>query len=256
MIRATGDVEIWGPVSSATVIAGRNIILRSEVQGMNETRIRAGGKIAAVSVEDAEVAARDSIFVLEALVECRVGARRRVMLGQEGKFVGGAVMAGELLQVAHLGHPKGARTEVKVATPELLQKWHEIWREALAKEMAPLQEKQEALQGSVGALQRRKERRGGRLEPDNEQLLIKMERDFESVHSQCQEIEQRMKKLPSREQFAEAGRIRVLEKLYPGVVINLGTTNFVPRDQDEAERLMEGPDGITVEWLESCLATF
>lgn len=255
-IRAGRDVEVWGEVNGATIIADRNIVLRSAINGMNDTIIRAGGRIAAVSIKDAEVAARDSIFVLESLIDCRLGARRRIMMGPEGKLSGGAVVAGELLHVAQLGRLEGSSVQVKVATPDLIQKWHEIWREELHRETEPLRRKKEKLEESIGALIRRKERRGGVLTPHNEQLLCKMEHDLDGLSESWKEIELRMKKLPTREQFARAGKISGLKRLHTGVVLILGTTNFVPRNEDEAQQLLEGPDGITVEWIESCLAAF
>lgn len=256
IIRATADVEVWGPVSSAVIMAGRNLVLRDEVVGLGETSIRAGGNIAAVSVEGAEIAAKDSLFVRDALLKCRAGARRRVMMGPEGKLAGGTVVAGEHLQVAYLGDTEGERTIVKVATPELLPKWLELYRERLLKQMAPHKEKASKLRQGIEALKKRKARRAGQLEPQNEQLLVRMERDLAEVTLQCQEIELRAKKLPGREKLAEAGKIIVLKGLSPKVVINLGSVNLSPRNEDETRFLMEGPEGITAQWIESCLASF
>ena len=256
IIQAGGDVEILGPVSGATIVAGRNVVLRSEVKGMGETSIRAGGNIAAISVEEADIAARDSLYVMEELIDCRLGARRRVLMGPQSRLAGGTVVAGEMLQVTYLGRPDGPRTQIKVATPDLLLKWQELIKERHARELKPLKEKIAKLRGGIDALERRKVRRGGKLTPQNEQLLQKMQRDVEETSRLCREIEERMKKLPGREHLAKAGRICGLETLYPNVVINLGTMNFSPRDEEETERLVEGPDGITVEWIESCLAAF
>ena len=94
VIRATGDVEVWGPVGEAVLVAGRNMVLRGKVIGFDQASIRAGGSIAAISIEGADVAAKDSLFVLETLDGCRAGARRRVIMGPEGKLVSGTVLAG------------------------------------------------------------------------------------------------------------------------------------------------------------------
>ena len=256
IIRATGDVEVWGPVGEAVIVAGRNVVLRGKVVGFDQASIRAGGSIAAISIEEADVAAKDSLFVLNSLDGCRAGARRRVIMGSEGKLVGGTVLAGELLQVAVLGSSGGPPTMVKVATPEILVKWQELRREVFAEEKERIKEAAARLQSGIDALSRRRARRGGQLEPQNEKLLQRMKRELSQNSDLQDELEERMKKIPGREEFARAGRIAGLRKLHSGVTIQMGTINFAPRDEKECQQLISGSDGLTMEWIESCLATF
>ncbi len=86
-------------------------------------------------------------------------------MGPEGKLVGGTVLAGELLQVAVLGSSDGPSTVVKVATPEILVKWQELRREVFAEEKERIKEAAARLESGIDALSRRRDRRGGQLDP-------------------------------------------------------------------------------------------
>ncbi len=50
-VTATGNIEILGAVEAASIIAGKNIVLKTGIQGMDKGVLQAGGNITARFIE-------------------------------------------------------------------------------------------------------------------------------------------------------------------------------------------------------------
>jgi len=102
-VKATGNVEVWGVVEAATIIAGKNIVLKAGIQGMDKGVLRAGGNITARFIEKTQVQANGSLFT-DYIAHSTVSVLGRVALsGRHAKIIGSVIRAGKEVVARHVG---------------------------------------------------------------------------------------------------------------------------------------------------------
>lgn len=113
-VETTGNIEVRGYVEGATLIAGKDIILKNGMQGMSQGRLEAGGNIVARFIERATLSAKGSIYA-DYIVYCLVTAGDSVILsGKFGKLLGGVVRAGKEITAKTIGSPGSDHTQVEL----------------------------------------------------------------------------------------------------------------------------------------------
>ena len=102
-VKATGNIEIWGAVEAAAIIAGKNIVLKAGIQGMERGMLQAGGNITARFIEKAQVQARGSLFS-DYVAHSTVNVLGRVALsGRYAKIIGSVIRAGKEVIARYVG---------------------------------------------------------------------------------------------------------------------------------------------------------
>lgn len=102
-VKATGNIEIWGVVEAATIIAGKNILLKAGIQGMDRGVLQAGGNITARFIEKTQVQAGGSLFS-DYIAHSTVSVFGRVALsGKHDKIIGSVIRAGKEVVARHVG---------------------------------------------------------------------------------------------------------------------------------------------------------
>ena len=103
-VKTTGDITINGHVETASLYAGKDVILRNGMQGSGSGIIHAGGNVIARFLEQIRVYAGNEINV-GALLNCEVEAGRNVIIsGNRGTIIGGTVKAVEQISSASIGN--------------------------------------------------------------------------------------------------------------------------------------------------------
>lgn len=126
-IEATGLIEVSGYVEGATLIAGRDIILKNGIQGMDKGKLIAGGNIVAKFMENCTAEAKGNI-VSDYIVHCSVIAGGGVtMKGKWGKIIGGHVRAGREVSACIIGSPSYDQTIIEIGVaPEMRARYVEL----------------------------------------------------------------------------------------------------------------------------------
>lgn len=113
-VETTGSIEVQGYVEGATLIAGKDIILRNGMQGMSQGKLVAGGNIVARFIERATLTAKGSVFA-DYMVYCLITAGDSVVLkGKFGKVLGGVVRAGKEITAKTIGSPGSDHTQIEL----------------------------------------------------------------------------------------------------------------------------------------------
>lgn len=113
-VEATGSIEVRGYVEGATLIAGKDIVLRNGMQGMSQGKLEAGGNIVARFIERTTLLAKGSVFA-DYMVYCLITAGENVLLkGKFGKLLGGVVRAGKEITAKTIGSPGSDRTQIEL----------------------------------------------------------------------------------------------------------------------------------------------
>jgi uncharacterized protein (DUF342 family) len=113
-VEATGSIEVRGYVEGATLIAGKDIVLRNGMQGMSQGKLECGGNVVARFIERANITARGSVFA-DYIVHCLIVAGDSVVLkGKWGKLLGGVIRAGKEVTAKTIGSPGNDQTQIEL----------------------------------------------------------------------------------------------------------------------------------------------
>ena len=113
-VKTTGDITINGHVETASLLAGKDVILRNGMQGSGNGVIHAGGNVMARFLEQIQVFAGNEINV-GALLNCKVEAGRNVVIsGNRGTIIGGSVKAVEQITSASIGNRAAVKTQLVI----------------------------------------------------------------------------------------------------------------------------------------------
>ena len=113
-VKTTGDITINGHVETASLFAGKDVILKNGMQGSGNGIIHAGGSVMARFLEQIQVYAGDEINV-GALLNCEVEAGRNVIIsGNRGTIIGGSVKAVEQISSASIGNRAAVTTRLVI----------------------------------------------------------------------------------------------------------------------------------------------
>ncbi|SCP99190.1 DUF342 domain-containing protein [Anaerobium acetethylicum] len=117
-IKATGSITIDGKVEGAHITAGKDIILRSGVQGCNKAYIKSCGNIYSKFIEMAKVEAKGMILT-NAIINSTVLSEDTVILrGNKGLISGSSVKGVKGVEAVTVGTKAGVRTKVSAGASE------------------------------------------------------------------------------------------------------------------------------------------
>ena len=126
-VKTTGNITVNGHVETASLFAGKDVILRNGMQGSGNGVIRAGGNVMARFLEQTQVFAGSEINV-GALLNCEVEAGQSVVIsGNRGTIIGGTVSAVEQILTASIGNRAAVTTQLVIGLDcEFRHKMEEI----------------------------------------------------------------------------------------------------------------------------------
>lgn len=206
-IEASGLIEIGGYVEGATLIAGRDIILKNGIQGMDKGKLIAGGNIVAKFMENCTAEAKGNI-VSDYIVHCSVLAGGGVtMKGKWGKIIGGHVRAGREVTASTIGSPSYDHTIIELGVaPEIRAKYVEY--DAMRVQLKTQLQKIESLVRVVPT-----------NDSDRQEMRDKLIATHDHINQQYEEIVQQIEEYNEILSKASGGRVNVTNCAYPNVKI-------------------------------------
>lgn len=113
-IKTTGNITINGHVEIATLIAGKDILLKNGMQGSGVGKIKCGGNLMAKFLEQTIVNCDGNIDT-NAILNCEVISGKKITVaGTRGAILGGSVYAAEEIEAYSLGNRVGVTTKIVV----------------------------------------------------------------------------------------------------------------------------------------------
>ena len=111
-IEAGGSVVIGGHVSSASIVAGENVILKGGMQGESVGTIKAGGTVEGKFIEESIVECGGD-FKANYILNCKLTAMGKVLIsGRKGAIIGGSVQGMQGISAAELGNDAQIETKL------------------------------------------------------------------------------------------------------------------------------------------------
>lgn len=230
-IRAEGDVEVYGAVEGAEIISNSNVILHKGIQGRNKGLINARGDIAVKYVENSQIIAGNNIIVGGAIMHSNVTAGDKVEVsGRKGLIVGGTVRAGDDIIAKIIGSSLATSTVLEVGVdPILKQNYLKEKEKKINIEIDYKRTKQ-----AIDLLH--KMDRANRLPASKKVTLNKLYNTLKHLEEQLKQIDNYVELMEKEILKIDKGRIKVLDKIYPGVKIIIG--NSVMKVKDELENVI------------------
>lgn len=216
-VKVAGDLEIGGQVQDAEVECGGNVIVKGGFFGGGNGKITAKGDITVKWVEGQTLHSEKTLTIGGEALNCKLyGTEAVIVTGSKGKIVGGEASSKFLIRAPELGSSAGTMTELRVAYDvETIKKLR-----AVDDEIQRLTEDRDRVKEGLTALY--KLQMSGRMPPDKEAALPKLEAFLKSLPGQLKELQAEQEKLRNRLREIENAVIIGEKATYPGVKLCFG----------------------------------
>jgi len=220
VVEVGGNVEVFGVVEAATIKAGGNIVLRRGMTGNGKGLLVAGGDIIAKYIENSRVEAGNDIKA-EAIMHSDIKCGNRLELGgRKGLLVGGMARVGREIEAKVIGSYMATTTSIEVGVDPHVRERYKFLRTELVK----LEENSKKANQAIVLLRRMEA--AGALTEEKKGILDKSVRSKIFFDSRISEYKEELMKLEQKLQQEVKGRIKVLNYLYPGTRISIGSANM------------------------------
>lgn len=226
VVKAAGNISVDGSVEAATLIAGKDIIIKNGMQGGGKGKIETKGSVSGKFFEQVVINAKGSVRA-NTIMNCNVTAGENVEVnGKLGVIVGGVTQAMHWIKATIIGNMSEIKTVVNVGSEANLyevlleqDKKINIIAEELNKATEGLEKIEQAIRSGNTALNAKK----------MPLMRMKIERDSaltKALHEK-DEILSDLKK-------ANECKIEVKKSIYPGVQISLNGTKKLLKEENYA----------------------
>ena len=138
IVKASGNITIGGLVEGATIIAGKNILIKGGVLGGGKAKIVAGGNIFAQFIENAIIESGDCVQA-NSVVNSIVTAYNDInIFGKTSSIIGGSLKANRMVRTRCIGSAGQITTRISVGieSSEIVSlKYKEMKRKELEAEL-------------------------------------------------------------------------------------------------------------------------
>jgi len=215
-VKATGDVEIKGMVSGATIEAA-NVYVSGGIQGMNRGKIKAQKDVRASFAENADIEAGGNIYITDVSLHSELRAGKMVIVeGKRGLVTGGFLAAGEEVRAKVIGNQMNVSTKITVGVNPMLQRTYQETCREYAEAKKKLSQLTKAL-NTLGKIDMSK------LPPNRVEQISAMTRSQFPLAGLIERNEAAIHKMEAEMDAMKKGRVRVSEVMYPGVKLTINS---------------------------------
>lgn len=224
-IVAKGDIIVEGVVEGALLRSDGQIIIKQGIHGMNKGALDAKGNIICKFMESAKILCGGYVET-EGIVHCKVSAFTEVHVhGKKGMIMGGTVRAGNLVETDTLGSEMGAQTVIEVgADPKKKAQYMSL--QNLIKDKKAEIEKVKPILATFSE----KINSGVELPPDKLQYVQKLAATFKVLKQELMTYQDDYEKLHSEISTGTNARVKVNNKVFPGVTIVISDVSYTTKD--------------------------
>lgn len=229
-VKAGGNVDIWGTVEKAEVIADGNVYVRTGIQGKEVGTVIAGGEVVAKFIERAKVQAKGDVIALEYILHSNVSSKSRVIcLGKKASITGGQTRALYEIYAKQLGAESWVETFLEVGSdPDLVQKHDELVskKEILNNKLTELKKELLTLQQMIASY--------GKLPPEKEEKFQMLNVEVKQISNEISKIDEELNIISKQlNQAAIEAKISCYDVCYPNVKIKIKDAIHICKDMYE-----------------------
>ena len=226
-VKAGGNVDIWGTVEKAEVMADGNVYIRTGIQGKEAGLITAGGDVVAKFIERAKIHAKGDVIALEYILHSNISSKSKIMcLGKKASITGGQVRAFHEIYAKQLGAESWVETFLEVGSdPEILQRHDELvsQKEILNNKLTELKKELLSLQQLMISY--------GKLPSDKEEKFQTLNMETKQLSNEITKIDEELSNLRQQlDQAAVESKISCYDICYPNVKIKIRDAIHICKD--------------------------
>ncbi|MCA1753729.1 MAG: FapA family protein [Spirochaeta sp.] len=195
-----GSIYAKATVDAHEIFARGEILAAEGIIGRGNATVRAVKKITAKFIENCLVESKSSIYIKNSVVNSKIAALDRVVMGDTGKIVGSEIRAVEGVTAHQVGNSAEIPTTIVCGVDFIVERM-----------LSQMQEQHQQLMTRVQALR-------VQFSDDPRQKLAAQIRAFET---RARELSNKMAGMIDRLDRNESAELRVLGTIYPGVRITI-----------------------------------
>ncbi|TVR87024.1 MAG: DUF342 domain-containing protein [Spirochaetaceae bacterium] len=195
-----GSIHAKATVDAHEVFARGEILAAEGIIGRGNATVRAVKKITAKFIENCRVESKSSIYVKNSVVNSKISALDRVVMGDKGKIVGSEIRAVEGVSAHQVGNSAEIPTTIVCGVDFIVERM-----------LSQMQEQQQQLMTRVQALR-------AQFANNPQQKTAAQIRAFET---RARELSGKMAEMIDRLDRNEAAELRVFGTIYPGVRVTI-----------------------------------
>ena len=224
-IEAAGMIEVWGNVEAATLIAGKDIILKKGMQGMDKGKLVSGGNVVAKFLERCVIETKGDICS-DYIVQCKVIAEGGItMKGKWGKIIGGTLRAGKEITANTVGSPSNELTIIELgAAPQLRARYLKLTEE---------RDSVRAQLEKVNSVAKVMEAHRKSTDPERREMWQKIIGTKEHLEQQYDDMVFELESIDRRLNSRTDTRLNVIKTIFPNVKIIIDSCSTVTRNSVE-----------------------
>jgi len=195
-----GSIHAKATVDAHEIFARGEILAAEGIIGRGKATVRAVKKITAKFIENCLVESKSSIYIKNSVVNSKIAALDRVVMGDNGKIVGSEIRAVEGVTAHQVGNSAEIPTTIVCGVDFIVERM-----------LSQMQEQHQQLMTRVQALR-------VQFSDDPQQKLAAQIRAFET---RARELSNKMAGMIDRLDRNESAELRVLGTIYPGVRVTI-----------------------------------
>ena len=220
-VESEQDVMIDGGVDSSNVYAEGNVFVGHGIHGSADTRVVAGGGVRALFIESATIRAKDDIVLGQSLRHSDVRTTGAIKVTErKGAIAGGKIFATCGILANELGSELGTRTELVVGVDtsklELL--------ESLEEKVDGYENELRRLDAQLGPAVEQSKRT--ELHAGKKSWIAKLLKQRAGIVEERDKAAEARNKLTGEMRADLSAKVRVMRKVYPGVVVRIGEATY------------------------------
>jgi len=219
-VKCRGDILIKGGVNNAFVMAGGALTILGGIVG-DQTVLRSKGDIIVEFVENGpNIETASFLYVNDVLVQVAAKVGRDVVATKKkGTIIGGRFIVAGSMHVKELGSEAEIVTDVSVGIVPSLQ----ARKAKLDEELTLWSDRLNEVLKNISALEKIKKEQAGKLSDEKAALLRKCQTFMPRAMDKVNDLTEEAKLLAAELEQMVNETIFVYGKLYPGVVVRIGS---------------------------------
>ncbi|WZL74871.1 FapA family protein [Clostridiaceae bacterium 35-E11] len=223
-IECSGNVEVYGVVEGAIIIADGDIILHKGIQGQNVGKLLSKQNIVAKYMENCYANAYGKISS-EVIMHCKLETKKAIeAVGKRAMIVGGEIRARNQIDAKVIGSPMATATKIEVGVdPEVKERY-----ESLKQEREILHKNKESVTKAIELLT--KLSHTTQLTKEKQDMLIKSVHTEKYLSEKLTNVNETIMNLQNNLQTLANGKVNAFSIIYAGVRISIGNSVYYVRD--------------------------
>ena len=234
-VKADEDIEVKGKVSAARLEAGGNIKINKGFIGKEKGKVKAEGKVEIKFIENGSVESGGTVEVGDAIMHSRVTAAEEIILGRgKGLIVGGSCRAAKKIEASVVGSSLATTTVLEVGIdPSLKEEMNQI-----EEDLENNQQNMTKAKKALNLLEKLKKQQG-ELPQDKEQMYYRLKKTKKNLKQEKVRKEKKLEELENRLRKSKRGKIEIREKIYSGVTLIVGKSQYNVKDTMSTSAFVE-----------------